>query len=309
MIELTGKKVLVTGASGFIGKVLTRELLRAGTEVHGISRLPDEGDSGGIVWWGGDCTDYDFVRETVGSCRPEIVFHLAGYVYGKRDIDSVLPSLHGNLTTTVNLLTSLGEEGCEKVVLAGSLEEPDRGSTEAPSSPYAAAKWACDTYARLFYQLYQVPVVNPRIFMVYGPGHWEKKKLVPYLVNAFLENEETKLTGGTRKVDWVYVDDVVNGLLACARSGIVDGSRVDIGTGSLFSVREVAEILCDLIRPATKPVFGAAPDRPFEQVRAAAAADAKRRIGWNAEVSLRDGLARTVDWYRQNRRGAPGKLQ
>lgn len=292
-------KVLVTGASGFIGAHLCDRLIREGAEVHAVSRQDHTGDKSGPRWWRADLSETAAVRRLLGATQPEVIFHLAGYPVGSRDLTHVIPSFHFNLLSAVNLFTSASEIGCRRFLLAGSLEEPQEGSpATVPSSPYAAAKWAASAYARMFHALYDFPVVILRIFMVYGPGQQDIKKLIPYVILSLLQGKAPKLSSGRREVDWIYVEDVIDGFLAAARCEGGEGATVDIGSGRLVSIRKVVEQLVRLTDSKIEPQFGVLVDRPFEQVRVADTAATRKLINWEPSIPVEKGLGLTVDWYR-----------
>jgi nucleoside-diphosphate-sugar epimerase len=205
--------------------------------------------------------------------------------------------MRDNLVTSVNLLTAAAESGGPRVVLAGSMEEPDRDDP-APSSPYAAAKAATSGYARLFDSLYGLPVVNLRVFMVYGPGQRDGTKLVPYVINSLLRGEAPELSSGRREVDWIYVDDVVAAFLAAADAEKAPGTTLDVGSGELVSIRSLVEQIVPLVGGDARPAFGALPDRPGERPRRADVAQSRETIGWEPSTPLAVGLVRTVEWFR-----------
>jgi UDP-glucose 4-epimerase len=303
-VNFAAQKMLVTGASGFIGSHLCRRLRDAGAEVHAISRTERIGGGTGLRWWRGDLADLDAVRQIVNATRPEVVFHLASHVVGAREREQVMPTFRANLMSAVNVMIAASEAGCRRVVLTGSLEEPEDGDAGAvPCSPYAAAKWAATGYGRMFHALYQLDVVTLRVFMVYGPGQQDLRKLIPYVTLALLRGELPTLGSGQRQVDWIYVDDVVEGFVAAAQANGCAGKTVDIGSGKLVSIRVVVEHLSRLINPDIELQFGALPERPLERVRVADTARTQAMIGWQPTVSLEKGLKQTVDWYTRQMSG------
>jgi UDP-glucose 4-epimerase len=152
----------------------------------------------------------------------------------------------------------------------------------------------------MFGALFQTKVVLPRIAMVYGPGQLDLTRLVPYVITTCLRGERPKLTSGTRLVDWIFVEDVVDGLIACANTSAADGRTVHLGSGEFCSIREIVERLRKLIPNAPDALFGVVPDRPLElQVKADVAASLQL-IGWRPSTSLQAGLRRTVDWYESH---------
>jgi UDP-glucose 4-epimerase len=296
---LAGRRVLVTGASGFIGARLCERARELGALVHGVSRRPSPDASPGVHWERLDLTNEAAVRVLVRRVQPDAVLHLASEVSGDRSSAAVLPMLHANLVAAVNVMLACHHAGCRRVVLAGSMEEPDFGDPEAVAqSPYAAAKWAALTYARMFRALYELSVVHLRIFMVYGPGQRDLRKLVPYVTTSLLRGEAPELTSGDREVDWVYVDDVVDAFLAAAVTPSADAASLDIGSGELVAVRAVVGQLRRLVGGSIEPSFGALPDRRLERVRVANPEPAAAAIGWRPHTSLEAGLIRTVEFYR-----------
>ena len=293
-----GKKVLVTGANGFIGSHLCDRLNDLGAEVHGVSRKTKSGDTNKLRWWQGDLSDIKVVRKILNAVEPEIVFHLASHVVGARNLEIILPTFHSNLASTVNLLTLATEIGCNRIVLVGSQEEPEPGDTVAiPCSPYAAAKWSGSAYARMFHALYKTPVTIVRLFMVYGPGQQDINKVIPYVTLSLLKGQAPELTSGQRLVDWIYVKDVVNGLLEIARAKNIDGCTLDMGSGTLVSIRDVVQRLVHIINPNIKPLFGTVPDRLMEQVRVANMENTYNILNWKPITPLEKGLDSTVNWY------------
>ncbi|GJQ47888.1 MAG: nucleotide sugar epimerase [Candidatus Kuenenia stuttgartiensis] len=260
-------------------------------------------DESCMRWCQGDLAEIQTVRKILTTIKPEVIFHLASHVAGSRSLELVLPTFYSNLMSVINLLTVATEIGCKRIVLAGSLEEPDICNSETiPSSPYAAAKWASSAYARMFHSLYQTPVVIARLFMVYGPGQQDLNKLVPYVILSLLRKEFPKLNSGKRDVDWIYVEDVVDGLIAIAQASNIEGGTVDLGSGSLVPVRTVVQIITSLVDSGLFPAFGAIPDRPMEQIRVANTASTYAAIGWKPVTSLEKGLEHTVVWYRDQLR-------
>jgi nucleoside-diphosphate-sugar epimerase len=295
---LSGRRLLVTGASGFIGTRLCQRAMEQGAVVHGLSRRP-QSESRGVRWERGDLTDETVADELVRRLRPDVVVHLAGEVHGGRQLDQVLPTLHANLVVAANLMVACARVGRSRLVLAGSMEEPDLGDPDAvPQSPYAAAKWGALAYARHLHAIHDLPVVHMRVFMVYGPGQLDLRKLVPYVTVSLLRGEEPKLTSGAREIDWIYVDDVVDAFLkACVAPGL-EGRSLDIGSGELVTARDLVLRLRDLVGSNVEPAFGAIPDRPLERVRAADLARAREAMDWGPQTPLEEGLARAVAFYR-----------
>jgi nucleoside-diphosphate-sugar epimerase len=295
-----GKKFLITGASGFIGSHLTCRLAELGAIVHAVSKKTHRDRVDGVQWWQGDLSDQTTAMNIVSSVKPDIMIHLAASVTVQRELEIVLPTLRHNLVSSVNLLTAAVKADCGRVVLLGSLEEPDPEEWEpTPCSPYAASKWSASAYGRMFFQLYGMPVVIARLFMTYGPAQLDLTKLVPYVTLSLLRGESPRLSNGSRPIDWIFIADVVDGLLALSQTDGIVGKTIDIGSGTLVTIRDVVQQLVDLIGPPTEPLFGALADRPYERIRVADIADAEAKSGWKAKVSLSEGLARTVAWYRQ----------
>jgi nucleoside-diphosphate-sugar epimerase len=150
----------------------------------------------------------------------------------------------------------------------------------------------------MFNRLYKTPVVIARIFMTYGPGEPNPNKLIPYVITSLLRGDPPKLSSGKREVDWIFVDDVVDGLILAAQTPDAEGCMVDLGSGILVSVRRVVENLVDIIGSDLKPLFGSIPDRPMEQVRVANTAVTRTKIGWEPRTSLDKGLRYTVEWHK-----------
>lgn len=292
-------RVLVTGAAGFIGRHLVRRLAAQGARVVGASRRAAPGSLGG-EWRQVDLADRAAAAALVEDTSPDAVFHLASHVAGSRDLSMVLSTFDANLASTVYLLEALARSRptC-RVVLTGSLEEPEPGDPAAPAFPYAASKAAATGYARMFHQLYGLPVAIARVFMVYGPGPQDDKKLVPYAIRRLLAGEATQFSSGVRPVDWVYVDDVAEGLVRLAHSDAALGQRVDLGRGELFTVREVIERLYALLAPGRQPEFGSLGDRAAEQIRQADTERTRQLLGgWSPPTPLAAGLEKTVDYFR-----------
>ncbi len=308
MHSFTNKKALVTGGTGFIGSALVRRIHEQGAEVHAIYRQSKPSKEDSVKWWQCDMTDITALRRIVSVVKPNFVFHLASHVAGSRSIELILPTLNNNLVSTVNLLTVATEIGCERVILTGSMEEPDSSEEwPVPSSPYAAAKFAASAYGRMFYRLYQLPVVILRVFMVYGPDQKDLKKLIPYVTLSLLAGHAPRLGAGNRNIDWVYVDDVVNGYLTSALAPDIDGYTIDIGSGQLVSIKTVVNKLVRMVNPSITPFFGALDERQMEQERVANLTDTAACMGWKPMTGLDEGLARTAAWYdAQLRAGSLG---
>jgi len=289
----------VTGASGFIGRAVCARLLEMGAAVYGTSRRDIDLKSDRLTHASVDLTVADDVDNLLAVAQPEFVIHLASCVTGKREIEWIRETLAGNLQTTVNVLVAAQKVGVEKTVLAGSLEEPDANdATRVATSPYGASKWCASAYARTMHALYGTRSAVARIFMVYGPGQQDLMKLVPYVCLSAARSEAPELMSGGREVDWIYIDDVVDGLIRLAQAGSDDGGYVDIGSGELVTTGDVAERVCSLAGTGVAPVLGAVPDRAMEQVRKADIEATNEVLGWRPAMGIDAGLQRTYDWYK-----------
>jgi len=299
MEQLSNRKVVVTGAAGFLGSHLTQRLVEVGAQVHGVSRAPRASGTSNIRWWHGSFEDLPTARHIIECIKPDVIFHLAGHVTAAPEIIHVLPTFRSLLMSTVHLLTISADLGCRRIVLTGSLTEPVGTVTEEiPGSPYAAAKWMCTAYARMFNSLYRTPVVVLRPFMTYGPRQKEGK-IIPYVIQSLLRGEKPKLSSGQYQADWIYVRDVIDGLLAAACKPGVEGCSLDLGSGTLVSVRDIVCQLVELSDSSIEPEFGALSDRPLERVRVADIAETYRILGWRPSTSLVDGLRQTIVWYQK----------
>lgn len=305
-IALRGRRIVVTGARGFLGRHLCRRLADAGAEVHGVSRRPPPSRSGPVRWRQADVALVEHVDRLWGEVRPHVVYHLAGCVDGAPRLDLLLPTYHSLLTSAVNLLAAATASG-GRLVLVGSLEEQlaiDDGVP--PASPYGAAKTAASMYAAMCHALFRTPVVVLRTFMVYGPGQPEWK-LIPSTITALLAGASPELSSGQRRLDWTYVDDAIAALVAAGSAEGIEGRVLDVGSGRLVSVRDLVGRLLAIVGADVEPRFGVLADRPERVARAADVAATRQALGWEPEIDLEEGLARTVAWHRERLPVRPGE--
>ena len=297
MTELAGARVLVTGASGMIGRAVL-DVLGTDTDVHAVSRQPQPSRPG-VTWWQVDLAEPGATTRLVQEVAPDIVIHLAGEVRGERSIDVVDSTLRANLVSSVELLETATRLRCRRVVMSGSLLEEPVGSAQAiPPSPYGASRWAASAYARMFHALFETPAVILRPSFAYGPGQ-ERTKLVPHVITKLLSGESPELSSGERMLDLVFSMDVAEAYVAASTAGGVDGATIDIGVGRLTSVREVVETIVELLGPTPgTPAFGRVRVRPLEQEIHVDPDVAAAALGWRARTPFVEGLRRTIDWYR-----------
>jgi nucleoside-diphosphate-sugar epimerase len=295
--KMNGRTVLVTGAGGFLGSHLVDRISCTDAKVYAVSRNAVEGRDRKVENIGADLSDFQTVRDLFLTIRPNVVFHLAGYGFGGPGIEHVIPSFKSDLSSAINVLVAATEFGVARLVLARSLEEPDDEPAPIPGAPYAAVKYAISTYAQMFYKLYGTPVVMARPFMTYGPRQ-KSHKIVPYVISSLLRGETPRIESGDRLVDWIYVDDVITGLVQSATVPRIEGRTFDLGSGTLVSIREMVDRLTRIVDNGLVPEFNAAQNRLVERVRVADTELTFANLGWKAVTDLQTGLAKTVVWYR-----------
>lgn len=291
-------RVLVTGAGGYIGRALCARLAFLGSSLTGVGRSAAPPGFAGR-WIRCDLTDWAAVSALVAECRAAWVFHLAGCTIGDQGIDAAWPTLRDNVLGTVPLLAAVSKTGCDRIVLTASLRDPDPALGAVPLSPYSASKAASSSYARMFHKLHGLPLVLARLFMVYGPGLQDPKRIVPYVTAQLAAGAEARISSGVAAFDFVFIDDVVDALLACAVAEDVIGQTLDVGSGVLTSIVDVATMVADLMGRRDLLHAGAIPDRRFERARDADVEGMAARTGWRAQVALREGLTRYIEWHRE----------
>jgi nucleoside-diphosphate-sugar epimerase len=303
---LAGRRVLVTGASGFLGQHVCLAVRRSRADLHvavrDVAHLPRREQYQGV--WALDVRDLARMRRVVTDVSPHVMFHLAGFASAAPSLDLVLPMLEHNLLGTVHALLAAAEAGCERIVLVCSAEEL-RGAAGTVTSPYGAAKTAATVYARFFERVAGLPVVLTRPMVAYGPRQ-NQTKLVPYVVTSLLRNEVPRLSSGSRVCDFVYVDDVVRGLLLAATGANLSGQMLELGSGRATRVRDLVDRVVELVGATADPAYGALADRPEEPMEPADLAATYRLVGWAPEWSLDQGLLATIAHYRRLMNTASG---
>jgi nucleoside-diphosphate-sugar epimerase len=297
------KTVAVIGASGFLGTPLVRQLQRLGARVVAFSRSAAAPRGENTRCWKGDASELAELDNCFRAHNPEIVFHLTSDSRGGREVDLIPASLKNDVFATVNALCAATRHGVSRFVMTGSLEEPNPGSDEeaTPLSPYAAAKWATCGYGRMFRDQYDLDVRIVRPFMTYGPGQKEFK-IVPSTILSLLRDQPAVIGSDTRLVDWIYVDDLIDGMLAVSAAEERPRSTVDLGSGIGVTVGDVArEIARQIGKEHLLKIGDGARGR--EMVRLADNS-AARLYGFEPRVSLSEGLAATISWFRQREGGA-----
>ncbi|HVT43066.1 MAG TPA: NAD(P)-dependent oxidoreductase [Thermoanaerobaculia bacterium] len=309
---LTGKRVLVTGGSGFVGRHLVRSLSEAGAIVVATRHRTTPGEAPPEVrWLPLAIGDPDSIRAAVAAARPEVVFHLAALLGADRSIAFAERALRANLLGTHNLFAVLLEqdEKVERIVVMGSSEEYGRSETLPigeeqplhPVSPYSLSKAAASQLALTYAALYGLPVTVLRPFIIYGPGQ-SPTMMLPSLIETLLEERDFAMTAGEQTRDFLYVDDLVAGLAAAAVEPAAAGEALNLCSGEERSIRDVAELAASMVGGGGRLLPGALPYRGNEVWRLYGSnARARRLLEWSPHTSLHEGLKRTVEWYREHR--------
>lgn len=320
-MQYRGIRVLVTGADGFIGSHLAERLVEHGADVTALCQynsfdmhgwLDDLSDETGraLKRVRGDVRDAAFVRRIVDG--QQIVFHLAALIAIPHSYEAAQSYVDTNVGGTLNILEAARACGVERIVHTSTSEVYGTAITvpiteDHPlqgQSPYSASKIGADMMAEAFARSFGLPVCILRPFNTFGPRQSERA-VIPTVIRQMLDPAcETLRIGDTSTVrDFTFVEDTVAAFLAMgAADGIGFGRPYNAGTGKAIAVGELIDLLAD-ITAVSKPVEHESKRmRPGDSEVRALLADGGRlaaHIGWRPRVELREGLARTVAWWRQ----------
>ena len=304
-------KVCVTGASGFVGANLVRHLLRDGYETHVLLRADHQPwrltEVAPLLHYHPvDLTNPEQVRKAVRFIRPEGVFPLAAY--------GAYPSQTGfarmvdvNLMGTVSLLDACTETGVEAFIFTGSSSEygykdhpPREDEVLEPNSHYAITKAAATHYCQFVARTAGVNAVAVRLYSIYGP-YEEPTRLIPTLIAHGLRGALPPLVSPTTARDFVYVDDVVDALIALAQAPR-PGTVYNLCTGVQTDLASVVETARRLMGITAEPVWSSMERRSWDtDVWVGSPAALENDIGWRAKVDFATGLARTIEWSKTGR--------
>jgi CDP-glucose 4,6-dehydratase len=313
-------RALVTGARGFAGSWLARALLLSGAEVTSLDRASDtasglellgiEGDVDDVT---GDLRDGDFVLSLLRKKSVEAVFHLAAQPIVGDANASPIPTFETNIQGTWLLLEGCREAGVEVTVVASSdkaygphdeLPYTEHSALQ-PIYPYDVSKAATDLIARSYWHTHGLPVAVTRLANIYGGGDRNFSRLIPETVSAVLDGRRPVIrSDGSPERDFLYVEDAASAYLAIAEalaSGRGTGEAFNAGWGRPHPIREVVDLICELGPGEIEADYRGA-GNPSGEIERQYLDSAKIRaeIGWEPNVELREGLGRTLGWYREH---------
>jgi dTDP-glucose 4,6-dehydratase len=313
------KRILVTGGAGFISSAFIRHLLHATpyevvsldalTYAGNLANLADIRSHERLSFVQGDIRNQELVRSVVEHV--DVIVNAAAESHVEKSIrEGASEFVATNVEGTRVLLDAIRRVPVERFILISSSEVYGSAETDPmdeqhplnPRSPYAATKAGADRLAYAYHATYDLPIVIVRPFNNYGPRQHPEKAIPRFVIQA-LDHEPLTVHGdGSATRDWLYVDDDAEAIEAVidAELDTVAGEVINVATGEDASVSKIADLVLDLLgKPASLKEF--VDERPGQVRRHIGSTEkAARLLGWRARTSLEDGLARTVEWYRDN---------
>lgn len=314
---LTNKKILVTGADGFIGSHLVETLVDKGYNVKAfvyynsfnswgwLDSFPKE-KLEKIEIFTGDIRDPNGVRTAIKGC--DVVFHLAALIaipYSYHSPDSYVDT---NIKGTLNVLQACRDLGVEKLLVTSTSEvygtaqyvPIDEKHPKQGQSPYSASKIGTDFMAESFYRSFDLPVTIVRPFNTYGPRQ-SARAVIPTIITQLLSGKtEIKLGAIHPTRDLLFVKDTANGFIEIAQSELTNGQEINIATNSEISIGDLAQELINLINPKAKIVTDEQRLRPEKSEVERLFGDNSKILSltdWELNYSLKEGLQQTINWF------------
>lgn len=311
------KKVLITGAGGFIGSHLTESLVALGAQTRAFVHYNSQGNYGwlehsplihDIDLVKGDIRDIDSVESAVSDI--DIIFHLAALIAIPYSFQSPRSYLDTNTNGTLNVLQSARKSDLELLihtstseVYGSALYTPiDESHPLQGQSPYSASKIAADKMVEAFNLSYGVRVTTIRPFNTFGPRQLSRA-VIPTIISQALTKNEIRLGNRNPTRDFNYVFDTVQGFIKIAESDNSLGKVFNIGSGSDISIGSIAQLICQLTGKDAEIVSEeerVRPDGGEVNRLCADSSNAQSILHWKQEYSLEDGLTATIDWIRDN---------
>jgi len=312
------RRVLVTGADGFMGSHLTEMLLAEGAKVSvyvrgtsisgttqytlkNIKKLKDSVEE--ILT--GNIASLDS-KDLVIKNRPEIVFHLAADAYVPNSFEHPIEVMETNVLGTLSMLHALKESKSIKRIVCTSSSEIygmtlggsiDEEHPLYPSSPYAASKVACDRYAYAYWNTYHLPIAIIRPFNTYGPKH--TYDVIPKFISLALKNKPLTVHGtGNQSRDFTYVDDMIDAFMIMGSHKNAIGKAVNFGTGKAITVNYIAKKIKEISGSNSKITH--TEDRTAQVPKLLCNYSlAKKLFGWKPKVFIDEGLRRNIEWVKK----------
>jgi NAD dependent epimerase/dehydratase len=318
-MKMEGKKILVTGAGGFIGSHLVEALVKQGAglrafvrynsrgELGLLEKLPDE-IKGTITIFTGDLKDPEAVRQATKGC--ELVFHLGSLISIPYSYVNPMDFVQTNILGTANLLNACLEANVEKVVHTSTSEvygtaayhPMDEKHPLQAQSPYAATKIAADKLAESYCRSFDLPVAIARPFNAYGPRQ-SARAVIPTIILQALKGDQVMLGSLHPTRDFTYVAETVEGLIRVARLPESVGEVINIGSGEEISIGDLAQLILSMMGKNAEISRDDVRVRPKKsEVDRLICDNAKggELLGWKPEIKLKEGLIRTIEWFRSH---------
>lgn len=319
-MQLRNKKVLITGAEGFIGSHLTEKLVKMGAHVRALVQYNSFNNWGWIETFDhdikkdlevytGDIREFDNMKQAVKGC--DMVFHLAALIAIPYSYRSPAAYIRTNVEGTLNVMQACLDFGVEKVVHTSTSEvygtalyaPIDEKHPLQGQSPYSASKIGADKLVESFYCSFKLPVATIRPFNTYGPRQSARAVIPSIIVQIVNKKDEIKLGSLSPKRDFNYVADTVDGFVRIAESDHTVGEVINIGAGREISIGELAGLMIKLSGREINIVCENERVRPENSEVNRLLADntkAAELVGWKPGHTLEQGLAETMDWIEKN---------
>jgi NAD dependent epimerase/dehydratase len=312
-------RVLVTGGGGFIGGHLATELARRGASVRALLRYTSRADRGTLDWFDdeaareveavfGDLRDIESVEKAVEGV--EVVFHLGAQIAIPYSYVNPRDYVATNVVGTLNVAQAALRHGVTRMIHTSTSECYGSAQTvpiteDHPlvgQSPYSASKIGADTLVESFYRSFALPATTVRPFNTYGP-HQSTRAVIPTIITQALVGDTLKLGSLEPRRDLTYVSDTVAGFIAAAATPGLEGVTMQLGTGSDVSIGDLVDLVAEILGKELTVELDAQRVRPsLSEVERLISSPARARTltGWEPEVDLREGLARTIAWLEQH---------
>ena len=311
------KKILITGADGFIGSHLTEALVEVGYDVRAFVCYNSFNSYGWldtvsneiknkIEFFPGDIRDPNGIREAMKGI--DIVFHLAALIAIPFSYHSPDSYIDTNVKGTLNIIQAARDNNVKRVLVTSTSEVYGTAQfvpitelhPKQPQSPYSASKIGADAIADSFYRSFELPITIVRPFNTFGPRQ-SARAVIPTIISQLLNGaEEIKLGDITPTRDLLFVKDTVNGFLKIAQCDELIGHEVNIATESEISVGDLAQQLINSINPSAKIITDSLRIRPEKsEVFRLFGSNEKLKYytDWNQNYTLEQGLKETIDWF------------